>query len=332
LRYVAFSDYDSFPDDIGGEGSPFTLGKKRIQVAMSAGMALVESSPKREIVTDQWQPDGAHEAPPVAGGILQLYNRGDRRRWYWRCIDGCGERFEAPAMPAYDPADDIQAAAESAHVACPHCGSVYRPNDKRRLNAEGVWLAEGWEGDKPRESSIASFWLLGCAAAFQSWQSIVSNYLQAEREADLSGDETSLRATTNTDQGMPYRPRRLDQMQGVSSLEQRAEDVERYLVPAGVRALFALVDVQARSFEVSVVGYGAHRERWLVDRFSLRKNADGAPLRPAANIEDWAVLVERTVLATYRLDDGRELRVYRTAVDSGGYSDRTKAAQLPRQQ
>ena len=115
-------------------GSAFDLAKKRIQVAMSAGMALVESSPKREIKTDQWVPDGPHEAPPVAGGILPLYNRGDRRRWYWPCLDGCGEPFEAPALPLFDPSDNPQEAAASAHVACPHCGQVYWPKDKARLN------------------------------------------------------------------------------------------------------------------------------------------------------------------------------------------------------
>jgi phage terminase large subunit GpA-like protein len=329
LRYVAMSDYDSFPDDIGGEGSPFELARKRIQVAMSAGMALVESSPKREITTDQWTPDGPHEAPPVAGGILQLYNRGDRRRWYWLCLDGCGERFEAPAMPLFDAHDDSQKAADSAHVCCSHCGQVYLPKDKKRLNANGVWLREGWD-TTPRVSPIASFWLLGCAAAFQPWQSIVHNYLLAKREADMSGDETALKATTNTDQGMPYRPARLDSTSGVGSLDARKEDSERYLVPDGVRVLLAAVDVQSNRFEVAVWGYGRGRERWLVDRYAIAKTACGDPLRPAAVIEHWAEIENRVINSTYKLADGRELRVFRVAVDLGGYHDREKGADSSR--
>jgi len=330
LRYVALSDYDSFPDDIGGEGSAFDLAKKRIQVAMSAGMALVESSPKREIKTDQWVPDGPHEAPPVAGGILPLYNRGDRRRWYWPCLDGCGEPFEAPALPLFDPSDNPQEAAASAHVACPYCGQVYWPKDKARLNAAGQWRAEGWAKGNPRQSHIASFWLLGCAAAFQRWESIVQNYLVAKRECDLSGDETGLRTTTNVDQGMPYRPARLDSTQGVGALDNRREFAERFQVPAGARVLLAAVDVQANRFEVAVWAYGPQRERWLLDRYALTETADGERLRPAAILEHWEVLIDRVVLGTYRLESGKELRIYRVAVDSGGWHDRAQQADSTR--
>lgn len=332
LRYVAMSDYDSFPDDIGGEGSAFSLGKKRIQVAMSAGMALIESSPKREITTDQWTPDGEHEAPPVAGGILTIYNRGDRHRWYWPCLDGCRERFEAPALPLYDDLDDPHAAGETAHVACPHCGQVYRPADKKRLNAAGQWLPEGWRTGTPRRSSIASYWLLGCAAAFQGWGSLVANYLMAKREADASGDETALKSTTNTDQGLPYRPRRLDAMTGVGALEQRKErSAERYQVPNGARVLLAAVDVQANRFEVAVWAYGRDRERWLVDRYAITQTDAGDPLRPAALLEHWAEIERRVITSTYRLPDSeKELRVYRVAVDLGGYHDRDKGADSSR--
>jgi phage terminase large subunit GpA-like protein len=343
LRYVAMSDYDSFPDDISGEGSAFALGKKRIQVAMSAGMALIESSPKREITTDQWQPDGEHEAPPVNGGILTIYNRGDRHRWYWQCIDGCGDWFEAPAMPLYNAqaaeSSDITEAAESAHVGCPHCGQVYLPQDKQRLNASAgrIWVPEGASRDRdgrltgtPRRSTIASYWLLGCAAAFQGWSSIVANYLMAKREADNSGDETALRATINTDQGMPYRPQRLDSMTGVGTLAQRCEPIQRYQIPEGVRVLLAAVDVQANRFEVAVWGYGRARERWLIDRYAITQTPEGDPLRPAAILEHWSELEARVIFSTYKLEADRELRVYRVAVDSGGYHDRRKGADSSR--
>lgn len=326
LRYVALSDYDSFPDDIGGEGSAFDLAKKRVQVAMSAGMALVESSPKRTITTNQWVPDGPHMAPPVDGGILPLYNRGDRRRWYWTCLDGCGERFEAPALPLFDNLKDVTAAAETAHVACPHCGQIYRPADKSRLNAAGQWLREGERDGNPRRASIASFWLLGCAAAMQSWQSIVNNYLVAFRQVEAGGDETALKATVNTDQGMPYLPKRLEGTRGVEALDARLEASARYHVPDGVRVLLATVDVQANRFEVAVWGKGQNGETWLIDRYRLAQLRDGTPLQPAVYREHWQILTERVVLGTYKLSDGRELRIYRTAVDSGGYHDRRQKA------
>lgn len=329
LRYVALSDYDSFPDDIDGEGSGFDLARKRIQVAGSAGMCLVESSPKRVIVTAEWTPDGPHQAPPVDGGILPLYNRGDRRRWYWQCIDGCGDWWIAPACPDYDPHQDISEAAATAHVSCPHCGQVYRPEAKDRLNASarGIWVPEGCsrtrDGDligKPRYSTTASFWLTGCAAAFQSWPSLVVNELQATRELENAGDERALKTTRNVDQGIPHRPVALTRAKAPDFLEARREHWERYHIPPGVRTLIAAVDNQADRFEVRVWGYGANRERWLIDAYSL-KEWQGAKIQPASFGEHWDALTQRVVNSTYRIDPERELRVYRVAVDLRGYAE-----------
>lgn len=334
LRYIAMSDYDSWPDDIGGEGSGFDLGRKRITVAMSAGMALVESSPKRPQVACEWQATGPHEAPPTDGGILALYNRGDRRQWYWQCIDGCGGWWIAPHLPAYaegaEKSGDPAEAGDSAYVACPHCAAIYWPKDKKRLNdsAGCMWVPEGMTRDrdgvlhgKPRRSKIASFWLRGCAAAFQPWQSIVTNYIQALRERERTGDESSIIATTNTDQGMPYRPTALDRVRAPDQLESRREPMVRGCVPDGARCLFAAVDVQGWGFEVLILAYGRGRERWIVDRFTLRTTGKNDVLRPAAYLEHWDTLIGKVINATCKLADGREMRIRRVGIDSGGEAE-----------
>lgn len=328
LRYVALSDYDSFPDDIDGEGSGFDLAKKRVQVAGSAGITIVESSPKRPIKTADYDLMG-HEAPPVNGGVLQLYNRGDRRRWHWQCIDGCGAWFEAPACPSYDDVPDIAEAAESAHVACPSCGQLYRQGDKARLNASAgrVWVPEGCSRDRdghligtPRRSTIASFWMMGTAAAFQSWGSIVTNELTGLREFNASGDERAIKTARNVDQGVPYRPAALRKAKTPEALAGRLEHWERYHVPDGVRVLIAAVDNQSDRFEVRVWGYGVARERWLIDAYSVRE-WQGEKVRPASYLEHWAAITSRVVQGTYRVSEGRELRVWRVAVDSAGYAE-----------
>lgn len=329
LRYVALSDYDSFPDDIDGEGSGFDLARKRIQVAGSAGMCLTESSPKRAITTNDWTPDGPHQAPPVDGGILPLYNRGDRRRWHWQCIEGCGEWFEAPALPAYDDLQDIAEAAETAHVACPHCGQIYLPSDKDKLNqsAGEMWVPEGCSRDRdgnllgrPRASKIASFWMMGCAAAFQSWPSLVTNHLQALREFESTGDERALKTTRNVDQGVPHQPSTLAKVKNAEFLAARLEHWERYAVPSGVCFLVAFVDIQRDRFEVRVWGYGRDRERWLIDAYPIRE-IDGRKVRPASYLEHWELITERVVHGTYKLSSGQELRIWRVGVDSGGYAE-----------
>jgi phage terminase large subunit GpA-like protein len=67
-RYVALTDYDRMPDDVGGEGSPFTLGLKRTTTFLSRGMCMVESSPGRDLTDPNWRP--AAPRGTANGGIL----------------------------------------------------------------------------------------------------------------------------------------------------------------------------------------------------------------------------------------------------------------------
>ncbi|MEL8885887.1 phage terminase large subunit family protein, partial [Escherichia coli] len=142
-RFVALTDYDRFPENIDSEGDGFSLASKRTTTFMSAGMTLVESSPGRDICDSKWRRKSPHEAPPTTG-ILSLYNRGDRRRWYWPCPH-CGEYFQ-PAMDAmtgYRNEPDPFKASEAAYLLCPHCSGIITAEKKRELNSAGVWLREG---------------------------------------------------------------------------------------------------------------------------------------------------------------------------------------------
>jgi phage terminase large subunit GpA-like protein len=331
LRYVALSDYDAMPADIGGEGEGFALAKKRITTYMSGGMALAESSPRHAITDPRWKAETPHQAPPVEAGILQLYNRGDRRRWYWSCLH-CGEPFEAPALPSFQDLPDPVEASRTAYVPCPHCGAIHSQEDRRALNAGGQWKRDQRDG-KPVDSTIASFWLLGCAAAFQPWHSLALNWIRAERSYRETGSEESLRTTTQQDQGLPYLPRRLAASRKATDLQARAEPIDRAVVPDGVRFLTAAVDVQARRFVAQVEGHGVDGERWVIDRFDLfqspRGDHAGDPLQvePAAYLEDWALLRE-VIGRTYPLADGtgRQMPLMLLGVDTGGLEGVTARA------
>nr|WP_252499238.1 terminase gpA endonuclease subunit [Escherichia coli] len=302
-RFVALTDYDRFPENIDSEGDGFSLASKRTTTFMSAGMTLVESSPGRDICDSKWRRKSPHEAPPTTG-ILSLYNRGDRRRWYWPCPH-CGEYFQ-PAMDAmtgYRNEPDPFKASEAAYLLCPHCSGIITAEKKRELNSAGVWLREGQVIDRngnvsgePRRSRIASFWMEGPAAAYQTWAQLVYKLLTAEQEYEATGSEETLRAVINTDWGLPYLPRASMEQRKSELLEQRAEPVPSRSVPDGVNFLVATVDVQAgrhRRFVVQVTGYGSRGERWIIDRYnitqSLRSDCDGESQRidPASYSGIW---------------------------------------------
>ena len=343
-RYVGITDYDRMPDNIDGEGAGFPLGVKRTQTYLSRGMCMVESSPGRDYEDPHWRKETPHEGPPVSG-VLGVYNLGDRRRWYWKCLD-CKVYFEAApglslfaTMPDESDLLDIvrsenlhKLAAKHALICCPHCGAQIAQEHKHELNDINTarWLADGQTVDvdgnvygEYARSSIASYWLGGVAATYQRWDSIILRYLQGLREYALSGSELTLKTTINTDQAMPYLPRHLIEAGG-TQIESRLEDFERYIVPDWTRFVLAAVDVQGGQkarFVVQVHAIGVDMESAIIDRYDITQSLRGDDIRidPASYPEDWDVLTDRVVNSTYRTNiEEQEIRVLHTVVDYGG--------------
>ncbi|EHW7534133.1 phage terminase large subunit family protein [Escherichia coli] len=335
-KCVALTDYDRFPEDIDGEGDAFSLASKRTTTFMSSGMTLVESSPGRDVKDVKWRRTSPHEAPPTTG-ILSLYNRGDRRRRYWPCPH-CGEYFQpcGDVVAGFRDIADPVLASEAAYIQCPSCSGRILPEQKRELNGRGVWLrdgesinADGSRYGDPRRSRIASFWMEGPAAAYQTLSQLVYKLLTAEQEYETTGSEETLKTVINTDWGLPYLPRASMEQRKSELLEQRAEPVPSRSVPDGVNFLVATVDVQAgrhRRFVVQVTGYGSRGERWIIDRYnitqSLRGDSDGESQRidPASYPEDWDVLLTDVFHKSWPLasDPSQQMRLMAMAVDSGG--------------
>lgn len=351
-RYTASTDYDRIAncENIDGEGPLFDLMRKRTTTFLSRGMSLVESSPGFEVTDPNWKPATPHEAPPVKG-TLGIYNRSDRRRWYWRCPD-CKDHFEAaPGLSLFRlPPDeklletirtadiDAMAARYGSRIICPCCGVEVPASAKRALNRGGRWVPDGQTLDADGElvgealtSTIIGFWLGGVAAAYQSWKSLVGRHMQALKDYALTGSEEALKTTVNTDQGLPYTSMHLKEAaagQRRTPQERAEDDMQRYVVPPQTRTLIASVDVQGGTtsrFVAQVHAVGAFREQWLVDRFEIRKSKregmgdEFAPIDPAGYPEDWDLLTERLLLSTYRTSiEGREMRIKLVVVDTGG--------------
>lgn len=333
------TDYDRMPMDVEGEGEPFGLAQKRTTTFKRYGMTVAESSPGFLVDDPKWIKKTPHQAPPTRG-ILALYNTGDRRRWYWRC-----PRCKMPFEPQFsqfvwpDSKDDLEK-AEGVKLKCPHCAEKISETMRSRLNQDGQWVRDGQFFRKdgtlagtPYRSLTASFWLKGPAAAFAKWSDMVFKYLKAKETLELTGDESPLKSTVNTDHGEPYTPLANIADRAPDQLKERAEDwgteQDAPTVPGDVRFLLAAVDVQGgiRSrFVVHIYGVSPGGDIWHVDMFTLRKSGrldeDGDPIQldPAAFPEDWDVLIDQVIEASYPLNDGsgRRMRIKNVVCDSGG--------------
>lgn len=331
---VAITDYDRIEDDIGGEGSAYDLGKKRTTTFGSFAMTLAESSPSREVEDPKKILSSPHEAPPCKG-ILSLYNRGDRRLWYWPC-PSCGNHF-SPKFEylVYDMKllnySDI---ADTAKMQCPACAYPIKPSERRGMQEAGLWLREGTTiidneiVGTPRRSNIASFWLEGTAARFTTWAKLVKTYLDAKKDLTDTGSEESLKKFFNTDLGRPYLSQSMMSDRAPEAMKARAEPLPVKRVPVGVRALVATIDVQQNRFVIQVHGIlpGRPHDIMIIDRFdvvkSIRTDEDGDPyaVRPGSYQEDWDQLTEHVLNRTYPLEDhtGRLMSIKLTLCDSGG--------------
>ena len=347
-KFVFLSDFDRMVED-NGEGSVFIQAQKRTQTFMSAGCTVAESSPGRDFLDTEWKRQGEHEAPPV-GGILGLYNEGDRHMQYWTCPHCQGDIKLYPGLDLHMLPDHEtliheilakgaqETAKKYASIWCPNhgCGAEITESYKHRLN-----MADDWRPETDIPNSTASFWLSGYASAFQTWASILEKEFKGQLHFVSTGDENKLKATRNVDQGIPHMPAGLQSRITPQQLENRAEDIPQYIVPKKGRFLVASIDVQKYKFVVQVEAYGVGYESWLIDRFDIdiserfqsdTPKLDGsdahALLQPPSYLEDWDLIRTKVIERRYMVDDdsGRDMGIIITVCDSHGAEGVTENA------
>jgi phage terminase large subunit GpA-like protein len=304
LRKVLLTDYDHMPQVLGPknapEGSPYGMARQRVRSYRSRGCVLVESSPAFPVTDEMWRagPEAPHEMPPVAGGIVRIYNEGTRGRWYWECMD-CAGLFEPHFRHLhYDANLDPAEAGAAAVMQCPHCGSLTAHRHKTELNrralaGRGGWLHESLVIDAAtghrqlvriddpsiRKTDVASYSLNGAAAAFGSWEGIVTAFELATRQFAAFNDDSELSRVWYTERGEPYlrQGNGVDGELSVSVLRDNVRDAERGVAPSWARFVTVSIDVQGNRFEVMVTAWGGDGTRIIIDRFQLTQPRADAP-------------------------------------------------------
>jgi phage terminase large subunit GpA-like protein len=351
VQRVFLSDYDRMDQNVDGEGSPHDLATARTTVYKDNAMCVSESTPGFELTDPNFIPKTPHQAPPVEG-ILALYNRGDRRRFYWQC-QNCDNWFEPHRnLLRWDEGVSIAEAVKSVHMECPHCEyKIYHDGDpergiwgKREYNKRGIWLKDGQSVDKEgnvrgkifSEGPVASFWVNGVVAGLTTWEKQLDALLKAEEEFKETGSQEALKVCINTKFGEPYTPRGIGSERLPEVLKSRAEAFPEKTVPRGVRFLIATIDVQRSParFEVQVHGFGEGKDMYIIDRFAIKKSkrldqdGDHYFIMPQAYLEDWQLLIEQVLEKAYPLEGepNKFMAIKAVGCDSGGQEGVTSKA------
>jgi phage terminase large subunit GpA-like protein len=295
IKYVLNDEIDRFPWEVGAEGDPLELIRKRQQ-----------TFPHRKELNVS--------TPTIKGAsrIEGLYLEGDQRRYHVLCPH-CNEKlvfhWSANAEEPWNghlkwTIDPATKEPRDVVYVCGHCGSEIEEHYKTWMLEHGKWI--------PRfpHRAARSYHLNGLYAPLGlglRWSEMVSKWLKAQ------GDTTKLKAFVNLDLGEPWE----DRSNSINhrSLAERAEAYSLREVPPGCLILTCGIDVQGDRLEVQLLGHGRGRVTWTIDMHVI----PGDPARTLDQAGRGEGLLANYLATPLVNRFGRELRIEATAIDTGGH-------------
>lgn len=282
ISAIYFDEIDRYPDSAGDEGDPIGLALRRTATFPNAKI-FYSSTPTLKGISRTWG----------------LWEDSDQRYYHVPCPH-CGEKqvlyFENLLWDRGDP--------DSVVLVCIHCGSLIEEHFKRRMLAEGEWIAS-----KP-DHWRAGFHLssLYSPPGWMPWAEIARQFEQAE------GKSEEMKVFTNTILGLPYEES--GESLSAEYLDRRREEYAAE-VPQSVLLLTLVADTQKDRIEYEICGWGVDEEAWGIQYGAiygdLKQLISRDPLMPS--VWEQLDIIRRTI---YYREDGRPMRISITLVDSGG--------------
>lgn len=286
IRFLFLDDIDGFEFDIGGEGDPADLAKRRTDTYGQRKKIFEVSTPTIK----------------GASRIERSFLESDQRYYHVPC-PLCGEyqRLEWGGEGAdfgirFDR--DKNGKATAAWYECRHCHERIDEHHKTDMLERGRWVATHPERMK-RGYQISSLYSpLGWVA----WLQIVKEFLEAKPFKER------LKTWINTRLGETFEEAG-DQPEW-SLLKARCEPYAVLTVPTGGKVLTAGIDTQDNRLAVVIRAWGKAEESWLIFWGEIY----GDPGQPQV-WEDLDHLLSRP----FPHASGQELHIVSAAIDSGGH-------------
>lgn len=203
--------------------------------------------------------------PSVKGvsTIEDAYNGSDQRKFFVPCHD-CGESHVLHWGNMHWDDNDKETheiyghgRPETAHYACPHCGSVWTDSNKNKNVRLATWQATA------EFRGIAGFYINELYSPFpgSTFNRLVERYLEAQKKSE-EGDQTDMIVFTNSALGLPYEYK--SDAPEANALQEKAMDYPEMEVPRDGLLLTAGIDVQHDRFAIVIRAWGRDEESWLV--------------------------------------------------------------------
>jgi len=233
---------------------------------------------------------------PTIKGVSRIedaFEKSDQREYYIPCKHCDHEQTLEWANVKWQDDDP-----DTAGYLCESCGVLWSDADRRWSVRNGRWVAgQEFKG-------IAGFKISGLYSPWTPLADGVREFLSVKKNPE------QLKVWVNTYLGSVFE----DEGETIDELNlmQRREHFNE--VPEGVVMIVAGADVQDDRLEISFLGIGVDDESWVIDHQIMY----GDPSTPQL----WTAL-DSQISRTFNTEDGRELAVRATAIDSGGHFTNT---------
>jgi phage terminase large subunit GpA-like protein len=246
IKKAFLDEIDRYPDDVDGQGSPYSLVVKR------QTMFLMSGTWKRACIS----------TPTVKGAsaITERFESGDQRYWHVRCphcapkdAKPTGERKDYEFTFEYGPNFKFATVyPHAAHYVTPCCGCIIEGWQKNEVYRTGRWIALA-----PGAGRHPSYHFDALSSPFVPWDTIAA-------EAVAAGDDPAkLKPFYNLTLGRAY------EVKGDAPdhlvLMQRREDYKRGHIPPGALLVTIAADVQMRGIYYEVVAWTPDRRSYVIE-------------------------------------------------------------------
>lgn len=233
---------------------------------------------------------------PTVKGLSRIeaaYGESDQRRFYLPCPI-CAEfqtlKWSQVRWPEHQPA--------LAFYLCEACNAELNDHDRLAMLIHGEWRA-----DAIGDGVTVGFHLNGLYSPWTTWAKLANDFTRASKSPER------LKTFVNTILGESWEAPNSVKIDEDSLLTRREAFGPE--IPASGALLTCGVDVQGDRLELEIVAWGRDEESWSAAYHVLY----GDPARP----EIWLEL-DGILLAEYPHEEGFNMRIAATCVDSGHHS------------